>query len=319
MQPDTDAAIEALETEGYNAATARLDEMGALGIVQAMNAEDARVAAAVGVELPQVARAVEEVAARLRRGGRLIYVGAGTSGRLGALDAAEIPPTFNAPPGMVIGLIAGGRQALTASVENAEDSTEAGREDLEGVRPTERDVVVGVAASGRTPYVLGALALARERGAFTVAVTCNKRTPLEKLAEVTIAPVVGPELISGSTRLKAGTAQKMVLNMLSTGAMVLLGKTYGNLMVDLRPASSKLRRRAMMIVRRATGIDEAAAERLLREAGDVKTAIVAAHTGLAPEAARVRLAEHGGVVRAALEGGGARRGVFTAESAERGT
>ena len=304
MQPDTDAAIEALETEGYNAATARLDEMGALGIVQAMNAEDARVAAAVGVELPQVARAVEEVAARLRRGGRLIYVGAGTSGRLGALDAAEIPPTFNAPPGMVIGLIAGGRQALTASVENAEDSTEAGREDLEGARPTERDVVVGVAASGRTPYVLGALALARERGAFTVAVTCNKRTPLEKLAEVTIAPVVGPELISGSTRLKAGTAQKMVLNMLSTGAMVLLGKTYGNLMVDLRPASSKLRRRAMMIVRRATGIDEAAAERLLREAGDVKTAIVAAHTGLAPEAARVRLAEHGGVVRAGLEGGG---------------
>jgi N-acetylmuramic acid 6-phosphate etherase len=302
MQGDPNAAHDGLVTEGHNPSSAHIDSMSPLEMARAMNAEDARVAGAVEAELPQVARAIEEIAARLRRGGRLVYAGAGTSGRLGALDAAEIPPTFNTPPDMVVALVAGGPQALTHSVEEAEDSTEAGRADAERLRLTERDVLVGIAASGRTPYVLGALSLARERGALTIALVCNKRTPLEKLAEIVIAPVVGPEVISGSTRLKAGTAQKMVLNMLSTGAMVLLGKTYGNLMVDVRPTSSKLRRRALSIVQRATGLEEAVAEKLLRETGDVKTAIVAGLAGLSPDAARVRLAERGGSVRAALEG-----------------
>ncbi len=302
MQPDLDLTTEGLVTEGYNPSSADIDAMSALEIARTMNAEDSKVATAVGAELPNVARAIEEIAARLRRGGRLVYVGAGTSGRLGALDAAECPPTFNTPPGMVVALIAGGPEALTQSVEEAEDSTETGRADIETIRPTERDAVVGITASGRTPYVLGAVACAREKGALTVGLMCNRRTPLEKLVDVPIAPVVGPEVISGSTRLKAGTAQKMVLNMLSTGAMVLLGKTYGNLMVDVSPTNSKLRRRAVGIVQRATGLGEAEAERLLRECGDAKIAIVAARTGLEPREARVRLAEHGGVVRAALEG-----------------
>jgi N-acetylmuramic acid 6-phosphate etherase len=300
MELDASAPLDTLTTEGYNPSTDSIDTASPLEIARVMNAEDARVAAAVEAELPRVARAIEGIAERLRRGGRLVYVGAGTSGRLGVLDAAECPPTFNVPPGMVVGLIAGGPAALTRSAEEAEDSTDAGRADMERLRVTERDAVVGIAASGRTPYVLGAVASARERGALTVGLTCNRKTPLEKLAEIVIAPVVGPEVISGSTRLKSGTAQKMVLNMLSTGVMILLGKTYGNLMVDVQPTNAKLRRRALGIVRRATGLGEGAAETLLREAGDAKTAIVAAHTGLGADAARVRLAEHGGVVRAAI-------------------
>lgn len=300
MQPDADDFLASLETEAANPSTAHLDAMDPLALTHAMNAEDAKVAAAVESTLPEVANAVQEIAKRLRRGGRLIYAGAGTSGRLGVLDASECPPTFNTPPTMVVGLIAGGREALTTSMEDAEDSTDAGRFDVQGLKVTETDTVVGITASGRTPYVLGAVAYAREQGALTVAVVCNKRTPLEKIAEITIAPIVGPEVISGSTRLKAGTAQKMVLNMLSTGAMVLLGKTYGNLMVDVQPKNTKLRRRAVRMVRQVTGLDEQSAEDLLRETGDVKTAIVAGRAGLSPTEARVRLAEHGGIVRAAL-------------------
>lgn len=290
-----------MDTEKANPATAGIDRMTPLEIVTVMNAEDAKVAAAVRTQLQPIASAIEAIAARLRRSGRLIYVGAGTSGRLGALDAAECPPTFNTPPEMVVSLIAGGAPALTASVEELEDSADTGRDDAEDLRMREADVMVGIAASGRTPYVLGAMAHAREMGALTIGLACNPKTPMEKLSKIMITPVVGPEVINGSTRLKAGTAQKMVLNMLSTGAMILLGKTFDNLMVDLRPTNSKLRRRAVQIVQSATGLDLASSESLLRASrNDVKTAIVAGRTGLEPEAARVRLIEHGGVVWAAL-------------------
>jgi len=291
-----------LETEKINPASADIDRMSPLEMVQVMNAEDAKVAAAVQQELPQVARAIEVIAERMRRGGRLIYFGAGTSGRLGALDAAECPPTFNLPQEKVVGCIAGGEFALWQSVEDLEDSVEAGRADAAKVVVTGADAVVGIAASGRTPYVLGAVAYAKEQGALTIGLACNKQTPLEQEVEIMIAPVVGPEVISGSTRLKAGTAQKMVLNMLSTGTMILLGKTFGNLMVDVQTTNRKLRRRAITIVQQATDLDADAAEALLEASdGEVKTAILAGRTGLEPQLARERLAQHGGILRAALE------------------
>ncbi len=292
----------ALETEKINPATSEIDRMSPLEIVQVINAEDAKVAEAVKQELPHIARAIEEIAARMRRGGRLLYFGAGTSGRLGALDASECPPTFNLPPEMVIGSVAGGPIALTLAVEDLEDSAEAGTADAERLGVTKTDTLVGIAASGRTPYVLGAIARAKEVGALTIGLACNRNTPLEKAVEIMIAPVVGPEVITGSTRLKAGTAQKMVLNMLSTGAMILLGKTFGNLMVDVQATNQKLHRRALTIVRQATGLDENAAEALLSASGgEVKTAIMVGRTGIAPELARERLAAHGGILRAALE------------------
>ncbi len=295
-------AFSGLETEKINASSADIDRMSALEMVQVMNAEDAKVAAAVQQELPQVARAIEVIAERMRRGGRLIYFGAGTSGRLGALDAAECPPTFNLPQEKVVGCIAGGEFALWQSVEDLEDSVEAGRADAAKVVVTDADAVVGIAASGRTPYVLGAIAYAKEQGALTIGLACNKQTPLEQEVEIMIAPVVGPEVISGSTRLKAGTAQKMVLNMLSTGTMILLGKTFGNLMVDVQATNRKLRRRAITIVQQATGLDALAAEALLEASdGEVKTAILVGRAGLEPQLARERLAQHGGILRAALE------------------
>ncbi len=295
-------AFSGLETEKINPASADIDRMSPLEMVQVMNAEDAKVAAAVQQELPQVARAIEVIAERMRRGGRLIYFGAGTSGRLGALDAAECPPTFNLPQEKVVGCIAGGEFALWQSVEDLEDSVEAGRADAAKVVVTGADAVVGIAASGRTPYVLGAVAYAKEQGALTIGLACNKQTPLEQEVEIMIAPVVGPEVISGSTRLKAGTAQKMVLNMLSTGTMILLGKTFGNLMVDVQTTNRKLRRRAITIVQQATDLDADAAEALLEASdGEVKTAILAGRTGLEPQLARERLAQHGGILRAALE------------------
>jgi N-acetylmuramic acid 6-phosphate etherase len=275
-------------------------------ITALMNAEDSRVAEAVRSELPCVAEAVELIEARLRDGGRLIYVGAGTSGRLGVLDAAECPPTFSTPPGMVLGLIAGGEPALTRAVEAAEDSREAGREDLEAVNVGPKDVVVGITASGVTPYVLGALAKAGQCGAATVGLTCGTTDLLADLVAIVIAPRVGPEVIAGSTRLKAGTAQKMVLNMLSTAAMVRLGKVYGNLMVDVRPTNRKLRSRARRIVGEVTGLAGAEAERLLEQCGwEVKTALVTRLAGLAPEEARERLSRAGGRVAEALAEGSA--------------
>jgi N-acetylmuramic acid 6-phosphate etherase len=306
VQPDANVPQEqpfsALETEKINPATSEIDRMSPLEIVQVINAEDAKVAEAVKQELPHIARAIEEIAARMHRGGRLLYFGAGTSGRLGALDASECPPTFNLPPEMVIGSVAGGPIALTLAVEDLEDSAEAGTGDAERLGVTKTDTLVGIAASGRTPYVLGAIAHAKEVGALTIGLACNRNTPLEKAVEIMIAPVVGPEVITGSTRLKAGTAQKMVLNMLSTGAMILLGKTFGNLMVDVQATNQKLHRRAISIVRQATGVDEDAAEGLLSvSGGEVKTAIMVGRTGIAPELARERLAAHGGILRAALE------------------
>ncbi len=298
----TERAVTALETERVNPATIGIDRMSALEIVQVMNAEDAKVASAIKQELPHIARAIEGIAERLRRGGRLIYVGAGTSGRLGVLDAAECPPTFNVPPELVIGLLAGGPIAQARAQEDQEDSFEAGESGVAGLNLTADDVVVGIAASGRTPYALGAVAYANARGALTIGIACNRDTPLEALASIMIAPVVGPEVITGSTRLKAGTAQKMVLNMLSTGSMILLGKTFGNLMVDVQATNLKLQQRALKIIQTVTGLEREAAEELLRASGgEVKTAIVLGKTNLTPEQARERLAAHGNVLRATLD------------------
>jgi N-acetylmuramic acid 6-phosphate etherase len=303
-EPQTGPAqVTTLATEGINPATTEIDRMSALEIARVMNEEDAKVAAAIAEELPQIARAIEEIAARLRRGGRLIYVGAGTSGRLGLLDAAECPPTFNVSPEMVVGLLAGGPIAQSQAREDQEDSREAGEADVAGLHLSADDVVVGIAASGRTPYALGALTYANARGALTIGIACNRGIPLEEMAQIMIAPIVGPEVITGSTRLKAGTAQKMVLNMLSTGSMILLGKTFGNLMVDVRPTNLKLHLRALKIVQTATGLEREQAERLLEQSnGEVKTAILVGKTHLTPEQARERLAAHGNILRAALDG-----------------
>lgn len=304
MDTQASSLLNTLDTEKANPATGEIDRMSPLEIARVINDEDEKVARAVREALPQIGRAIEAIAARLRDGGRLIYAGAGTSGRLGALDAAECPPTFNLSPDMVVALLAGGPTASGRAHEDLEDSEEAGRADVEAVNVTDRDAVVGITASGRTPYARGALALAREKGALTIGVVCNASTPLAQEVDILIAPVVGPEVIAGSTRLKAGTAQKMVLNMLSTGAMILLGKTFGNLMVDVQATNYKLRQRALSIVRQATGLDAQAAEHLLVAAGDdVKTAILMERARISPEEARARLVEHGNVLRAALEAG----------------
>ena len=291
-----------LTTEGRNPASERIDAMSALEIVRLMNAEDAQVAFAVAREERSIAGAIDVIAHRLGAGGRLIYIGAGTSGRLGVLDAAECPPTFNTPPGLVVGLIAGGYAAMTRSVEGAEDHPETAVEDLTRLGLDGRDVVVGIATSGRTPYVLGGLQHARSLGAYTIGLSCNPEAFLIASVDLAITPVVGPEVLSGSTRLKAGTATKMVLNMLTTGAMVLLGKTYGNLMVDLRASNTKLLDRARRIVIGLTGASAEEAEgELARSGGELKTAIVARLCSVSPEEARQRLQRAGGHLRRALE------------------
>jgi N-acetylmuramic acid 6-phosphate etherase len=294
-----------LTTEAVNPASARIDELDAAGIVAVMNAEDAEVAAAVARESAAIAHAIEIIAERFRAGGRLVYIGAGTSGRLGVLDASECPPTFGTPPEMVVGLIAGGPQALTRAVEGAEDSRELAASDLAAIGLSARDVLVGIATSGRTPYVLGGLAHARAVGAFAIGFACNDKSELESLAELMIVPRVGPEIITGSTRLKAGTATKLVLNMLTTGAMIRIGKTYGNLMVDLRATNTKLVARTRRIVAMLTGASEAEAERLVAEAdGELKTAVVAKQRGVSPAEARALLAAAGGHLRRAIGGDG---------------
>ena len=290
-----------LETEGRNPASERLDELTALEFARLMNDEDAVVIEAVRTQVEVIARAIEVIADRMRAGGRLIYAGAGTSGRLGVLDASECPPTFNSPPEQVVGLIAGGYQALTRAVEGAEDHPEFAEQDLKSLNFTAGDVLVGIATSGRTPYVLGATAYARQLGAFTIGLACTSAAELKDAVDLAIVPVVGPEVLSGSTRLKAGTATKLVLNMLTTGAMVRLGKTFGNLMVDLRATNVKLKARTNRIVRQLVGVDqEQAAEALQRCNGELKTALVAQMAGVTPEEARRRLAEAGGKVRQAL-------------------
>lgn len=294
-------AISALATEQVNPASAAIDQMSALEMVRVMNAEDALVAAAVATQAPQIAAAIEAIAEHMRSGGRLIYCGAGTSGRLGALDASECPPTFNISPDRVLGCIAGGSFALTQAAEDLEDSAEAGAVDVEQLAVGPNDVVVGITASGRTPYALGAIMSAKQAGAYTVGLACTADNPLAALVDILIAPVVGPEVIAGSTRLKAGTAQKMVVNMLSTGTMILLGKTYGNLMVDVRATNEKLRLRASAVVSRAARIDSAQAAALLAACdGEAKTAILVARAGGTPDQARKRLAAHDGALRAAL-------------------
>jgi N-acetylmuramic acid 6-phosphate etherase len=297
--------IDTLTTENRNPASEGIDRLSPLGIVRLMNDEDAKVAAAVRLEEQAIARAIEIIAERLGRGGRLIYLGAGTSGRLGVLDAAECPPTFNSRPEQVLGLIAGGETALTRAVEGAEDRPELAVADLDRVNVGANDTVVGIATSGRTPYVIAGLQHARRRGAATIGFSCNADPQLAAHCEVLISPIVGPEVISGSTRLKAGTATKLVLNMLSTGAMVRLGKTYGNLMVDLRATNTKLLDRSRRIVAVLTGLTQDEAESLLSHCGgEVKTAVVAHRRSVPPGAARELLQNAGGRLRSALETSG---------------
>lgn len=291
-----------LPTEQPNPRTGDLDRLSLGRLVGAIAAEDRRAATSVGRVLRPLARAVEVVAEALRAGGRLVYVGAGTSGRLGVLDAAECPPTFGVPASRVVGVIAGGRRALTRAVEGAEDRAAEARRALARLRVGPRDVVCAVCASGVTPFALTGLRAARRRGARTLLVTCAPSPGLRSLADVVVAPRVGPEVLAGSTRMKAGVATKMVLHTLTTGAMVRLGKVYRNLMVDVRPASRKLRARALRIVSTLTGLRPAGARALLaRASGHPKVAVVMHRRGLGPAAARRWLRAHGDDLRAALE------------------
>jgi len=288
-------------TEERNPLTTNIDTLPTLDMLALINAEDQRVARAVHDELPNIAAAVDAISERMQRGGRLIYIGAGTSGRLGVLDASECPPTFGTPPELVVGLIAGGDVALTDAIEGAEDDRIDGAREIAELDVSANDSVVSIAASGRTPYAIGGLEEAKKRGALTVSIACNRPSPLEEMAEIAIAPIVGPEVVSGSTRLKAGTAQKMVLNMISTGVMIRLGKTYSNLMVDVQPTNVKLRQRARRIVAEAAGLSLEQATRILQDChGEVKTAIVAVLANVSPEVARQRLHATGGFVRKAI-------------------
>lgn len=290
-----------LVTETRNSNTMDLDEMTPLEIATAMNREDARAVASIEPELPKVAQAIEWGAAALEAGGRIIYMGAGTSGRLGVLDAAECPPTFGVSPDMVVGLIAGGEGAFIKAVEGAEDSDALGAQDLRDHGLSSKDMVVGLAASGRTPYVIGGLRYANELGCKTVAIACNRDSEIGAEAELAIEPVPGPEVLTGSTRLKAGTVQKLILNMISTGCMVRIGKVYQNLMVDVQQTNQKLVVRGQNIVMEATGCTRERAERALEDAsGHVKSAIVAVLLGCTATEANEQLDRANGHVRAAL-------------------
>lgn len=294
-------SLGALISESRNPATMELDKLSTLAMLTCINDEDRKVPDAIRLVLPAVAQAVDLAADALKQGGRLIYLGAGTSGRLGVLDASECPPTFGVPHGMVIGLIAGGPRALLKAVEGAEDDIALGMRDLQDLQLTATDMVVGLAASGRTPYVIGALRYARELGCPTAAISCNPDSPIAQEAQVAISPVVGPEALTGSTRMKSGTAQKLVLNMLSTGAMVKLGKVYQNLMVDVKATNVKLVDRACRIVVEATGVSRAEAEHALRQTDfEVKPAILMLLKGVSAEQARQDLRQHHGYLRAAL-------------------
>lgn len=289
-------------TEARNSATSEIDRLSPLQIAAVMAAEDAKVAAAVAAEKMAIGRAIDGITERMQAGGRLIYQGAGTSGRLGVLDASECPPTFSVPHGLVIGVIAGGRDALTNAIEGAEDNRAAGAQDLAALNLTSLDTVVGIATSGRTPYVLGGIEYARRTGCLTIGIACNEGSILGQMVDIMIAPIVGPEVITGSTRLKAGTATKLVLNMLSTGTMIRLGKTYGNLMVDLRASNEKLKDRSIRIVAELAGLDRSSASELLgRCNGEVKTAIVTHKRSVTPDEARSLLAAGKQQLRAALE------------------
>ena len=293
--------LDKIATEQRNPRTAHIDELSTLDMVTLINSEDHRVADAVQEVLPEIAAAVDLIADRLSNGGRLVYVGCGTSGRLGILDASECPPTYNVSPELVQGLIAGGFPAIFKAVEGAEDSRELGEEDLKKIAFSDKDVLCGLAASGRTPYVLGAMAYAKSIGASVIAVTCCKGSQIDRAADIGIAPEPGPEVVTGSTRMKSGTAQKMVLNMLSTGAMIRMGKVYGNLMVDVQPSNEKLVRRCQRIVTQATGAQEAEAVAALEACGyRCKTAIVMLLCGVAAGEAETMLARAGGRIAGAV-------------------
>lgn len=288
-------------TERRNSRARNLDQKSAAQILHVINREDAQISGAVRREIPKIARAVDEIVARIKNGGRLFYIGAGTSGRLGVLDASECPPTFGVKRTLVQGVIAGGRRALTVSVEGAEDHEGSGARDLRkrGLHP--KDAVIGLAASGSTPYVLGAMKFARKLGAFTIGLTTNKRTLLARIAELTIEPVTGSEVVAGSTRMKSGTAQKMVLNMISTAVMARLGYVYDNWMIGVAKTNRKLRERALRNLQEAAGANRPAASRALREArGDLRVALLALKSGLDARAARRILAAHHGNVRQAI-------------------
>ena len=297
------AGLDNLLTEQPNPASAAVDALSTEDVLRIINAEDRKVAEAVGREIPAIARAVDAIVAAMERGGRLLYIGAGTSGRLGVLDASECAPTFGVAPDLVQGIIAGGEAALSRATEASEDDPAAGARDLADSGFTGADVLVGIAASGRTPYVLGAVAAANGMGAVTVGISCTPDSELSRVARIAIAPTPGPEVVAGSTRMKAGTAQKLVLNMLSTGAFIRLGYVYGNLMVNVQPKNTKLVDRARRIVAQTTGVSYERAGELLAEAGsNVRTAIVMARAGIGREEAERRLAAAGGRIARALHG-----------------
>jgi len=293
-------------TEGRNPASQNIDELSTEAMLRVINEEDKKVALAVEVIVPQIAQVVDAITTAFSKGGRLIYCGAGTSGRLGILDASECPPTFGTPRSQVVGLIAGGHTAILQAVENAEDNVEQGAQDLKDIDFNANDVLVGIAASGRTPYVLGALAYAKQQGAFSAALTCNPNSPMSQAADVALTPVVGPEVVTGSSRMKAGTAQKLVLNMLTTGAMIRSGKVYGNLMVDVEATNQKLVQRQINIVKQATDCGDATAQQALNAChGHCKTAIVMVLAGLDAAEAKALLKQNSGFIRNALRDAGA--------------
>jgi N-acetylmuramic acid 6-phosphate etherase len=296
------AELDQLVSEARNPRSMEIDLLSTPEILALMNDEDAGVPAAVAKVIPAIGQAVEAIVAAFQAGGRLIYVGAGTSARLGVLDASECPPTFSVSDRLVIGLIAGGERALTNAVEGAEDDPEEGKRNLRDVGLAASDVVVGIAVSGRTPYVLGALDYARDIGSTTVSLTCNPASALAMAADIAISPVVGPEILTGSTRLKSGTAQKLILNMLTTASMIRLGKIYQNLMVDLSISNGKLQARAIRIVAEAVGCStESAEDHLEAGGGNVKLAILMALTGLDRRSACDRLKRANGFLRKAIE------------------
>ncbi|EOX3405192.1 N-acetylmuramic acid 6-phosphate etherase [Vibrio cholerae] len=296
------AALSHLVSEGRNPDTMDIDLLSSQEIVERLNQQDKQVPLAVEAELLQIAQAVDKITAAFKQGGRLIYLGAGTSGRLGVLDASECPPTFGVSDQMVIGLIAGGKEAMFTAQEGAEDNATLGEHDLQQIDFSSKDVLVGIAASGRTPYVIGALEYANDLGATTIALSCNPDSPIAEIAQIAISPVVGPEALTGSTRLKSGTAQKLVLNMLTTASMIRLGKSYQNLMVDVRATNRKLIARAVRIVMQATDCQREEAEALLKEShNNAKLAILMHLTGMNYEQATAKLSQSDGFLRRAME------------------
>ncbi|HHI5410678.1 TPA: N-acetylmuramic acid 6-phosphate etherase [Vibrio metoecus] len=296
------AALSHLVSEGRNPDTMDIDLLSSQEIVERLNQQDKQVPLAVEAVLPQIAQAVDKITAAFKQGGRLIYLGAGTSGRLGVLDASECPPTFGVSDQMVIGLIAGGKEAMFTAQEGAEDNATLGAHDLQQIDFSSKDVLVGIAASGRTPYVIGALEYANDLGATTIALSCNPDSPIAEIAQIAISPVVGPEALTGSTRLKSGTAQKLVLNMLTTASMIRLGKSYQNLMVDVRATNRKLIARAVRIVMQATDCQREEAEALLKEShNNAKLAILMHLTGMNYEQATAKLSQSDGFLRRTME------------------